>query len=181
MFLSTGLEQINYGYVMHHYLRSRCCGFSAMFMLAVSDLLMILGSQTNRIFGKKRKKKVMGGVRFTRSSRPVKSCSSMWAVGDVYSHSETTKKCRSPDVTTTTSTTVQTTMGPTPIAEAAEKTTEESCVLHNQCVSTYSTKLFPSAAMPISCLSNRAKAASSERTNSDANLWGSLFVLLPFP
>lgn len=104
----------------------------------------------------------------------------MSAVGDVYSHPEMTKKCRSPDVTTTTSTTVQTTMGPTPIAEAAEKTTEESCVLHNQCVSTYSTKLFPSAKMPISCLSNRAKTTSSERANSDANLGEVYMNYCPF-
>lgn len=41
--------------------------------------------------------------------------------------------------------------------------------LHGHHVSTCSTKAVPSAEMCISCLTNRAKTTSSERSNFDAN------------
>lgn len=59
------------------------------YTLAVSNAPVLLQSQRNRSFAKK-KKKEDAGDRFTCSSQLISCYSGMSAVGDIYSHPETT-------------------------------------------------------------------------------------------
>lgn len=72
-----------------------------IYTLAVSNTLTLLGSQTNHFFTRKSN----GGVRFTCYSWPVNHYFCMLALGDVYSHPETTIKYTSPNVNMTPTTT----------------------------------------------------------------------------